>query len=118
MIRRILLVDDEPAILVGISELLESAGFEVYCLDRGALVVPAIRQFAPDVIILDLTLPDASGIDVYASIRREARDLPVIFATGYADDDRLTQIVAAGGVHVLQKPYEFEALLAILRRLG
>src|SRR5207244_12153167 len=65
---RILLVEDEPEVAAGVSMLLESEGAEVEVVHTGADTIPAIARFAPDVVILDIGLPDIDGVEVYEQI--------------------------------------------------
>jgi DNA-binding response OmpR family regulator len=113
--RRVLLVEDDDLVAAGVSSLLEMEGFVVQIIDRGLAVVDAVTSFEPDALILDVTLPDISGVEVFRRVRRRWPDLPVLFSTGYGDG----QVAGLKGkaVEMLQKPYEIADLLSALRRL-
>jgi len=113
--RRVLFVEDDELVAGGVASLLEMEGFAVQTVDRGLAVVDAVKSFEPDALILDVTLPDISGVEVFRRVRRRWPDLPVIFSTGYGDG----QVAALKGnaVEMLQKPYEIADLLSALKRL-
>jgi nitrogen-specific signal transduction histidine kinase/ActR/RegA family two-component response regulator len=114
-VRRVLLVEDEPAVAAGIIALLEGEGIEVRAVERGAEAPDAAESFRPDAVILDLSLPDISGLDVYVSLKAIAPDLPIIFSGGHADQAALEQQIDSSTVAFLRKPYELEALLETLQ---
>jgi PAS domain S-box-containing protein len=113
--RRVLMVEDDESVAMGISMLLEDQGFEVRVLSRGADTVPSIERSIPDLVILDVGLPDRSGVDVYQELRERWPDLPVIFSTGH-----LHQTFDAKDVHVTSvlKPYTIEALMEAMEKVG
>ena len=112
--RRVLLVEDEPAVASGVIAILEEEGIEVHHVERGTEAPDAAESFRPDVVILDLRLPDISGMDVYASLKRIAPDLPIIFSSGHADQAVLEEKLDSETLVFLRKPYESDALLAAL----
>ncbi len=116
-VRRVLLVEDEPAVAAGITALLEGEGIEVRAVERGAEAPDAAESFRPDAVILDLSLPDISGLDVYVSLKTIAPDLPIIFSSGHADQAALEQQIDSSTVAFLRKPYELEALLEALQKV-
>jgi two-component system response regulator ResD len=81
MADRILVVDDDVAIHELLHLFLEAEGFEVSSAMTGGEAIELARSDAPDLVVLDLTLPDADGTDVCAAIR-QARDVPVLVFTG------------------------------------
>ncbi|MFA6958336.1 MAG: response regulator [Thermoanaerobaculia bacterium] len=115
-IRRLLLVEDEVLVAEGLSSLLELEGIIVRVVDQGREVVGAIDEFAPDVVVLDLTLPDIDGREVFAQITLRWPDLPVVFSSGHGGQADLARELARGHVGFLQKPYEVAALMAAIER--
>jgi CheY-like chemotaxis protein len=90
--KRLLLVEDDEAERLGVSELLQSADIEITAAATGAAALAELRDRPPDCVVLDLKLPDMSGFDVLEMIRDDAalRDLPVVVFTGRelsADED-------------------------------
>jgi CheY-like chemotaxis protein len=117
-IRRILIVDDESTITAGMTALLESEGFEVRSVDRGLAAAAAIEEFDPEAVILDLTLPDIEGTEVYRMLAERRPDLPVIFASGHMDEAFLRDSIGNHRVAFLRKPYDFETLLGALEEIS
>jgi sigma-B regulation protein RsbU (phosphoserine phosphatase) len=116
-VRRLLLVEDDEDVIAGMFALLEHEGFELHAVTHAAQVGDAVREFVPDAVILDLSLPDGEGTDVYRFLALTDPDLPVIFASGHGDHERLNEW-AGRRVAFLQKPYELSALLRELERIA
>lgn len=116
-VRRLLLVDDEPAVAAGLSALLALDEIDVCVIDTGAAVLDAIRSFAPQAVVLDVSLPDADGGEVYDRIAERWPDLPVVFSTGNGDATRLARQLSRPRVRFLRKPYDAKTLLETLRSI-
>lgn len=107
-----LLIEDDAAIASGIGALLELEGIEVRVSESGRSALDVVRVFQPDAIVLDLTLPDMDGMEVYAALRSVLPDVPIILSTGRVDTEPPELAKSA----LLRKPYEFAELLAVLRK--
>ncbi|HEX9162135.1 MAG TPA: PAS domain S-box protein [Thermoanaerobaculia bacterium] len=114
--RRILIVEDDETIGEGLSVLLGDEGFDVRLVTRGAESPAAVVDFHPDVVLLDVNLPDASGVDVYEQIRRSSPRLQVIFSTGDADA-RVLDSIRERQVPTIMKPYDVNELMNIINAL-
>jgi PAS domain S-box-containing protein len=114
---RIVLVEDEPAIAEGLSAVLRSEGFEVAHVDTGGAAVPLIESFEPELVLLDVGLPDIDGVEVYRRIHERWPDLPVIFSTGHGDRRKVEEVARDRRVGFLMKPYEVEELFAAIADL-
>jgi DNA-binding response OmpR family regulator len=118
----ILVVDDEPAIVQVIRERLAREGFAVHTAADGTAALSAVGEDPPDLIILDLMLPDMDGFEVLRRLRREGHDVPVIILT--ARDDAVDVIVGLelGADDYVVKPFNPRELVArmraVLRRRG
>ncbi|HLJ74746.1 MAG TPA: response regulator, partial [Thermoanaerobaculia bacterium] len=111
--KRILVVDDDPSITAGLEALLEDAGWQVHSAESAADAVDG-ASFSPDVIILDVDLPDASGIDVLKQIKERWPNTPVIMISGAATIDRAVKVMKLGAETFLQKPFGSDELFAAL----
>ena len=116
--RRVLLVEDDAAVAAGIVSVLEMEGLEVDIVDNGTDAIETIRANPPDVVVLDVGLPDMEGTAVYDAIAVTHAGLPVIFSTGHADASRLEEYLARPRVSYLLKPYDAEALLAAIEEVS
>lgn len=117
--RRILLVDDEPDFLTGMQSSLERAGYEVRVADRGQAAWNIVRDEKIDLVLLDVNLPDVSGIDVCKRIRMDIHlcGLPVILVTVKTGMSDVLAGFASGATEYLAKPVRQDELLGHVRRL-
>ena len=83
--KKILVVDDEEAIRILYREELESEGYEVATAANGQEVFALLDSFAPDLIILDIQMPEMSGVEVLQQMRSKFRNLPVIISSAYPE---------------------------------
>ena len=117
---RILVVDDEPQILRALTTTLRGAGYDVQQAATGHDALAAMAVHPPDAVVLDLILPDLSGIEVCREIRR-ASDVPVIVLSAVGEERTKVDALDAGADDYVTKPFgvaELEARLrAALRRV-
>ncbi|CAM4164197.1 response regulator transcription factor [Kibdelosporangium persicum] len=116
----VLVVDDEPNILELLSAALRLSGFVVHAADCGAEAMAAARRVRPDIVVLDVMLPDTDGFALARSLRTAQERLPVLFLTARdAVEDRIAGLTAGGDDYVT-KPFSLEEVVlrlrAILRR--
>ncbi|GAA2724342.1 response regulator transcription factor [Cellulomonas aerilata] len=114
---RALVVDDEPALGDLLSTVLRYEGWVVETALSGQAAVRAARAAAPDVVVLDVMLPDLSGLEVLRRIRAQHPRVPVLFLTAKdAVEDRVAGLTAGGDDYVT-KPFSLEEVVARLRAL-
>lgn len=111
---RILVVDDNEAAAKGLATLLQHVGNNVEIAYVGADVAPKTREFKPDVVVLDIGLPDMSGYDVAKELRAGGFGGRIIALTGYGQDEDKKKAEAAGFDHHLTKPVGLADLQAVL----
>lgn len=111
---RILVVDDEPSIVAAMRPLLGSRGYEVVSVMSGRAALDAVEREAPDVIVLDLGLPDMDGVDVCQLIREE-RTTPIIVLSARGAEGDKVKALDAGADDYVTKPFGAEELLARIR---
>lgn len=112
---RILLIEDDPAVASGVSDGLRTAGFHVLHVDNGAEgVLKALEDNGPDVVLLDLGLPDVDGYDVCRAIRATSQ-IPIIVIS--ARDDEIDRVVGLelGADDYVTKPFGIRELVARIR---
>ncbi len=119
MAKRILVVEDNDLNRKLFCDVLRASGFDVEPVADGELVLNAARAFAPDLVIMDIQLPNVSGVDLIGAMRRDAslNDTPVLAVTAYAgkgDEDRIRDAGAAG---YLAKPVSIGPFMAAVRGL-
>lgn len=111
---KILFIDDEPSVRKLLKFVLESEGYSAIEANSGEQGLMLIASHRPDVIILDLGLPDISGRDVLMRLR-EWSDAPVIILTANKEDDEKVLLLDAGADDYLVKPFHTPELLARIR---
>jgi two-component system alkaline phosphatase synthesis response regulator PhoP len=119
MTRRILIVEDNAGLASVLSDNLSLEGFEVQTVDEGNLAIAKAREFAPDLIILDVMLPGKSGFEL-CGLLRQGRRTPIIMLTARSQKaDRILGL-KLGADDYVTKPFDLEELLArvhaVLRR--
>jgi two-component system OmpR family response regulator len=112
---RLLVVDDEATILELLSGSLRLAGFEVEMAASGAEAVRAAASSRPDLVLLDVMLPDGDGFEALRRIRSGGSDVPVIFLTARDEVPDRVRGFDAGGDDYVTKPFSLEELLGRIR---
>ncbi|KYO66969.1 sigma-54-dependent transcriptional regulator [Thermovenabulum gondwanense] len=114
--KKILIIDDEPAICKALQISLKSEGFEVDTAFSAKEGIKKFKGFLPDVVILDLRLPDSDGIKVMESIKAIERDTIVILITAYGDTKTAVEAVKKGAYDFITKPFDLEELKITLKK--
>jgi two-component system OmpR family response regulator len=119
---RVLVVDDEPNIADVISMALRYQGFDVHTAGDGAAALRAVQEFRPELIVLDIMLPDMEGFEVARRLGADRSHVPIIFLTARdATEDKIRGLTSGGDDYVT-KPFSLEELVArirtVLRRSG
>jgi two-component system OmpR family response regulator len=117
---RILVVDDEPNISDLVATVLRYEGFEVRVADSGRKALTAARTFAPDLVVLDVMLPDLDGFEVHRRLTAEGASTPVLFLTARDATEDKVRGLTMGADDYVTKPFSLEELVAraraVLRR--
>lgn len=116
MSERVLLVDDDPALRSAMAAFLDRTGFEVFTAATAAEGLAVFDRERPDVVLLDLQLPDRSGMDVLEDVR--ARGGAVILLTGHGDVATAVQAMQRGAFNFLTKPVDMPHLVAAVTRVA
>jgi len=118
-VTHVLIAEDEPATSSVIAEgLADRLSVSTQVVANGALVVDALRDHSPELMILDIALPGLCGLDVFDLTRNDPRcaQIPVLFLT--AAPERAMSVLARAGVHrTLAKPFDLDELVGIVREL-
>jgi two-component system KDP operon response regulator KdpE len=117
----VLVVDDEPQIVRGLKVILRQAGYAVRAAETKREALDAVAVRPPDAIVLDLVLPDGSGVEVCEEVRRWSR-LPILVLSAVGDEREKVRALDAGADDYVTKPFGTDELLArlraVLRRAG
>jgi two-component system nitrogen regulation response regulator GlnG len=113
---KLLIVDDEPSVCYGFRRAYGESGVEVIGASTVAEGSDQFRRHAPDVVVLDLQLPDGSGLDLFEEIRTRSSQVPVVFITAHGTTQTALAAMKHGAFDYLIKPVDLTRLSAILRR--
>ncbi len=114
--RRILIIDDERPILLTLSALLERHGYQVESAPTAAQGLKVVKSKAPPVVLLDLHLPDAEGLQTLDDIKAAAPGTQVIILTAHDTLSNAIESIKRGAYHFISKPYAPEELLSLIEK--
>lgn len=119
---RILIVEDDPHILLGLEEVLKSEGYEIASCNRGDGALAAVTRFQPTLIVLDVMLPGMSGYDICKQLRSKKVSTPILMLTAKGQEIDKVIGLDLGADDYVTKPFGVRELLAriqaLLRRTG
>jgi DNA-binding NtrC family response regulator len=115
--KRVLLVDDEPAVRFGVCDFLRGRGFEVEEAESCRAAEEAFRRSPPDLAIVDYSLPDGNALDLLPAFKDADPSVPVVILTAHGSVDLAVRAIKEGAEQFLTKPVQLEALAVILDRL-
>jgi two-component system cell cycle sensor histidine kinase/response regulator CckA len=120
--KRVLIVDDEDMLRELLTEQLTEAGYAVCEACNGAEAIEVLKrlqaeQVRVDAVVLDMNMPKMDGARAFAEIRALFPRMPILIATGYAEDEMVQKVVESGANGVLVKPYDAEALFEKLSEI-
>lgn len=110
----ILCVDDQPANLQLLASLLGQSGYVIRVANSGAVALESVGLKPPELILLDVRMPEMDGYEVCAQLKRAERlkDIPVIFVSAHGETEEKVRGFQAGGVDYVTKPFQAEEILA------
>lgn len=111
----VLVVDDDISVRESLEALIRFAGWRVETFDSAQAFLARTPEFVPSCLLLDVNLPDLSGLDLQQSVAAELSYVPIIFITGYGDVPTTVRAMKAGAVEFLTKPFDTEVLLDAVR---
>ena len=113
---QILIVEDDEDTAEVVCTLLQDAGYHAAAVDRGEIALSEIARASPDLVVLDINLPDINGLEVLRSVRSESF-LPMIVLSGFGKDQDRVVALEAGADDYMSKPFSPEELIARVRAL-
>ena len=115
--KTILVVDDEPHIVLGLRDALEFEGFAVLTAGKGRDGVALARAESPDAVVLDLMLPDINGYAVCEELRRWNPHIPILMLTARSQETDKSRGLDAGADDYVTKPFSVNELIARMRAI-
>jgi DNA-binding response OmpR family regulator len=119
MPKEILIVDDEPGIVVPVQFLMEQQGYKVIITNRGDDALEMIYKYKPDLVLLDIMLPGIDGYEVCEIVRLnpDYRNVKIIFLTAKGREVEIAKGLALGADAYITKPYSNDELVAKVKEL-
>lgn len=114
---KFLIVDDEPDVVDSVSELFTLRNYNVITATSGTKALEMVKKENPNIIILDIRMPDISGIDVLKEVKKSHPKIRVIMLTGVEDESTKNMAIGLGASGYLTKPYSYSELLEMSRKL-
>ena len=114
--RRILIIDDERPILMTLEALLQRHGYQVDTAATGSQGLKLLKTKCPALVLLDLQLPDAEGLEMLDRIKTELPEMPVIILTAHDSLHNAIESIKRGAYHFISKPYASEELLSLVEK--
>jgi DNA-binding response OmpR family regulator len=113
----VLVVDDDPGMRDFVKDVLERGDCVVVTAESGKESLQLTERHRPDVVVLDLNMPDVDGPDVLKQLRQRWPSLPVLILTGFADGELMNRALESGPFTLLAKPCDPDELAATIRSL-
>lgn len=114
--QKILIVDDDASVIDSLFTVLSDRGFQIVCAHNFAQALVSLRNAQFDLVISDLCLPDATGMDVINEVKTETPDTEVILMTGHGSVDVTIEAIKRGAYYYLEKPCALDRLNALVDR--
>ena len=111
----IAIIDDNESMQDSLSDLIESGGFEAQCFGSAKAFLESDSHSRAACLIVDIRMPNISGLELQARLKQEKCNVPIIFITAFDDAETRAQAMKEGAVEFLAKPFDHRLLLKILR---
>lgn len=115
--KKILIVDDEAGIVEEIKSFLREEGYEVRTADTAKQGMRTLEEFQPDVVFIDVKLPDMSGVEVLKACKTKSPKSKTVMVTGYVDQNVMDEAEAVGRDSFLAKPFDLVKIVSEIERL-
>ncbi len=114
---KILVVDDNPLVLEALSLLVESFGYQCLTATNGLEAIEKLKEDAIDIVVTDVVMPEMGGLELLTYIKDNNPETDVIVATGYTEKASYADVIRAGAIDFIKKPFERDELEAKLNRV-
>lgn len=111
---QILVADDEPSMRLNITELLEDEGYSLLQASNGSEAVKLALEHEPMAVLMDIKMPELSGIQALKTIKQKAAHIPIIVFTAYGSNEKPIEAMKAGAFDYLEKPFEIDEFLSVV----
>ncbi len=112
---KVLIVDDDPALVEFLKLLLDSEGYETEEASDGAMALDQVAGFGPEVVLLDYMMPNMDGLDVLRNVTKNFGASFVVMLTGKGSEEVAVECMKAGAVDYVVKPFDNDRLISVVR---
>jgi DNA-binding NtrC family response regulator len=116
--RKVLIVDDDRDIVSIVSTILAGRGWDISAAYSGSEALEAVTASKPDIILLDIMMPEMNGIEVLKKIRKIDSDARIIMITAFGDVESYLDSMELGAYEYINKPFETDELLEMIDRVA
>ena len=116
--KKILIVDDDEDIVTIISKMLQGEEWDVKAVYNGVEALEKVSSFKPDIILLDIMMPEMSGIEVLKKIKKSNPDTRIIMITAFGDIETYLDSMEFGAFEYINKPFETQELLQMIQKVA
>ena len=114
---RILIVDDDHAMRLALSESLESCGYDISAAENGSEALNLFRKRKFDLVVTDMKMPGMTGIEVLQGVKKLSPDVPVILITAYGTVNTAVEAMKEGAAEFIMKPFSLDDLEAVVKNV-
>jgi DNA-binding NtrC family response regulator len=114
---KVFLLDDEELIVTVLSKSLKKEGYEIYAATETNGIIDKIKSFHPDLLLMDITMPDRNGIDILQEIKRDGLTTPVVMLTADDTADTAVKAMKMGASDYLTKPFNTDEVKIVIRNI-
>lgn len=116
--KRVLVVDDAAFMRISLKNILEKAGYEVVGeAENGAVAIKKYKELSPDIVTMDITMPEMDGVQALKEIKKEDANAKVIMISAMGQESYVKDAVLAGAKGFIIKPWKEETVLSALAKL-
>jgi DNA-binding NtrC family response regulator len=110
---KIMVIDDEPEILISFQQIFEETGLYVFSTDRGKKAIQELQERKYDIAFIDMMMPEMDGITTMTELKKINPDLMAIMISGFRDEDKVEKALKLGAYGYLYKPLNFQDIIGV-----
>lgn len=115
MKRKILVVDDDKEICDILTEILAEGGYQTFSALRGRLALDTVKKKKPELVLLDIKMPEMDGIEVLKRIKKIDKEVVVVMITGYGSLGTAKEAMRLGAYDYVTKPFDLDSIKVVIR---
>jgi len=114
--QKILMVDDQPGIRILLNEIFEKEGYQTFQAANGVNALQIVKEEVPDLVILDMKIPEMDGLEILKRIKRDDPKIPVIIMTAYGELSVIQEAISLGAFTHFAKPFDIDEVIATVKQ--